>query len=361
MSNAGVMETVAMSDMDAVGHLQSSYQKLKAELAKKIVGQEAVIEQLLISIFAGGHCLLEGVPGLAKTLMISSLAEMLSLDFKRIQFTPDLMPSDIIGTEVISEDKVTHERQFKFLQGPIFANVILADEINRTPPKTQAALMEAMEERQVSTGGKRFLMLEPFFVLATQNPIEQEGTYPLPAAQLDRFMFKVFVDYPSRSEEEEIVRVTTSPYMSELQKLFAKEQILHLQQIVRRVRISDEVTKYAIDLVRYTRIRTDQAHWFAQENLSWGAGPRAPQFLILGGKARATLYGRYDVIPDDIRAIIYPVLRHRLICNFSAESEGVSTDLVIGEIIKDVPSPDGWHTQFQGQKKKGFFARLFGR
>ncbi len=361
MSNAGVMEAAPMSDVEAVKHLRESYDRLKAELAKKIVGQESVIEQLLISIFAGGHCLLEGVPGLAKTLMISSLAEVLSLEFKRIQFTPDLMPSDIVGTEVISEDKTTHQRRFKFLKGPIFANVILADEINRTPPKTQAALMEAMEERQVSAGGRRFPMPEPFFVLATQNPIEQEGTYPLPAAQLDRFMFKVFVDYPNRVEEEEIVRVTTSPYMAELTKLFAREEILGLQQIVRRVRIADEVTKYAIDVARYSRIRTDQAHWFAQENLSWGAGPRAAQFLILGGKARATLYGRYDVMPEDIRALVHPVMRHRLICNFSAESEGVSTDLVISRLIKDVPSPDGWHLQHQTEKKRGFFARLFGK
>jgi len=363
MSNAGVTDSAPMSDMDAVKHTQESYNKLKAELAKKIVGQEAVIEQLLICIFSGGHCLLEGVPGLAKTLMISSLAEVLSLKFNRIQFTPDLMPSDIIGTEVISEDKATHERKFKFLQGPIFANVILADEINRTPPKTQAALMEAMEERQISAGGKRFPVPKPFFVLATQNPIEQEGTYPLPAGQLDRFMFKVFVDYPSRKEEEEIVWVTTSPYNSQLAKLFAHDEILLLQNIVRRVRISEEVMKYAMDVVRHTRIRTDQAHSFAQENLSWGAGPRAVQALILGGKARAILYGRYDVLAEDIRSNVYPVMRHRLICNFQAESEGISTDLVIGEVVKDVPSPDGWHQQFLNKQKerKGFLARLLGK
>jgi MoxR-like ATPase len=336
---------------------------MKEQLAKKIVGQKEVIEQLLICIFSGGHCLLEGVPGLAKTLMISSLAEVLSLKFNRIQFTPDLMPSDIIGTEVISEDKASHERKFKFLQGPIFANVILADEINRTPPKTQAALMEAMEERQVSAGGKRFPMPQPFFVLATQNPIEQEGTYPLPAGQLDRFMFKVYVDYPDRKEEEEIVWVTTSPYTAQLQTLFARDEILLLQNIVRRVRISDEVMKYAVEIVRHTRIKTDQAHSFAQENLSWGAGPRAVQALILGGKARAILFGRYDVLAEDVRSIVYPVMRHRLICNFSAESEGVSTDLVIGEVLKDVPSPDGWHMQFQNKQKerKGFLARILGR
>jgi len=363
MSNAGITDSAPMSDMDAVKHTQESYNKLKAELLKKIVGQEAVIEQLLICIFSGGHCLLEGVPGLAKTLMISSLAEVLSLKFNRIQFTPDLMPSDIIGTEVISEDKATHERKFKFLQGPIFANVILADEINRTPPKTQAALMEAMEERQISAGGKRFPVPKPFFVLATQNPIEQEGTYPLPAGQLDRFMFKVFVDYPSRKEEEEIVWVTTSPYNSQLVKLFAHDEILLLQNIVRRVRISDDVMKYAMDIVRHTRIRTDQAHSYAQENLSWGAGPRAVQALILGGKARAILYGRYDVLAEDVRALVYPVMRHRLICNFSAESEGISTDLVIGEVLKDVTSPDGWHMQFLAKKKerKGFLARILGK
>ncbi|MFH1549936.1 MAG: MoxR family ATPase [Planctomycetota bacterium] len=361
MQSAGAVDTAAMSDMEAVEHTRGSYQKLRAELAKRIVGQDAVIEQLLISIFAGGHCLLEGVPGLAKTLMVSSLAEALSLEFKRIQFTPDLMPSDIVGTEVIVMDRSAEGRAFKFLHGPIFANVILADEINRTPPKTQAAMLEAMEERQVSAGGERYPMNEPFFVLATQNPIEQEGTYPLAAAQLDRFMFKTFVDYPSREEEEEIVRVTTSPFKAQLNKLFEKDEILRLQRIVRQARISDEVMKYVIDIVRYTRIRTDQAHWFAQEHLAWGAGPRAAQFLILGGKARAILFGRYDVLPEDIRAIILPVMRHRIICNFAADSEGVSTDYIIREIIKDVPAPDGWHQQYQVKKKKGFFAKLFGK
>ncbi len=359
MQSTDSIEKTAMTDMEAVEHTKESYQRLKTELAKKIVGQGEVIEQLLISIFSGGHCLLEGVPGLAKTLMISSLAEALSLDFKRIQFTPDLMPNDIIGTEVIVLEKGSTKRGFKFLKGPIFADVVLADEINRTPPKTQAAMLEAMEERQVSAGGKRYPMPNPFFVLATQNPIEQEGTYNLSAAQLDRFMFKTFVDYPSREEEEEIVRVTTSPYKAELKKLFSKEDILQLQGIVRRGKISDEVMKYVIDLVRYTRIRTDQAHWFAQENLAWGAGPRAPQMLIMGGKARSILYGRYEVTPEDVRTILLPVMRHRIICNFAAESEGVSTDLVMREVMKDVPAPDGWHLQFQQKQKKGFFARLF--
>ncbi len=359
MQSTDSIEKTAMTDMEAVEHTKQSYQKLKTELAKKIVGQGEVIEQLLISIFSGGHCLLEGVPGLAKTLMISSLSEALSLNFKRIQFTPDLMPNDIIGTEVIVLEKGSDKRGFKFLKGPIFADVVLADEINRTPPKTQAAMLEAMEERQVSAGGKRYPMPVPFFVLATQNPIEQEGTYNLSAAQLDRFMFKTFVDYPSQKEEEEIVRVTTSPYKADLQKLFSKEDILQLQGIVRRGKISDSVMKYVIDLVRATRIKTDQAHWFAQENLAWGAGPRAPQMLIMGGKARSILYGRYEVTPEDVRAILLPVMRHRIICNFAAESEGISTDLVMRDIMKDVPAPDGWHLQFQQKQKKSFFARIF--
>ena len=306
-----------------------------------IVGQDQVIEELLIALFSRGHCILEGVPGLAKTLMISTLAKCLSLAFSRIQFTPDLMPSDITGTEVIEENRSTGHREFKFLEGPLFANLILADEINRTPPKTQAALLEAMQERQVTVGRVRHKLSDPFFVLATQNPIEQEGTYPLPEAQQDRFMFKVFVKYPSFKEEFEIARRTTALISDETTSVLSGENILQLQQLVRRVPVTDHVIQYTLALVRQTRVSEPGIPKFIKDWLSWGAGPRAVQNLILGGKARALLYGRTHVQTDDIQALAYPVLRHRILPNFTAASEGITTDYVIERMIKETPSTEG--------------------
>jgi MoxR-like ATPase len=328
-------------DLASVERLRSAYKSIRDEMSKVIVGQEQVLEQLLICIFSRGHCLLIGVPGLAKTLMVSTLARTLSLSFSRIQFTPDLMPSDITGTEVIQEDKTTGERRFQFLRGPIFASIVLADEINRTPPKTQAALLEAMQEHQVTAGGKRHALEPPFFVLATQNPIEQEGTYPLPEAQLDRFMFNVLVDYPSEAEELEIMRRTTSFEKKELAPILSGAEILKLQDIVRKVPITDHVTKYAMKLTRSTRLRTSEAPDFVREWLSWGAGPRACQYLILGGKARALLHGRHHVSTEDINAVAHPVLRHRLITNFNAEAEGITTDKVVDRLLEHVGADAG--------------------
>jgi len=325
---------VQESDMAAVKRLQEAYEKLRKQLGHNIIGMQQVIEQLLIAIFCRGHCLLVGVPGLAKTLLIKSLAMCLNLKFSRIQFTPDLMPADITGTEVIQEDKTTGERQLVFLKGPIFANIILADEINRTPPKTQAALLEAMQEYQVTAGGKKHDLDLPFFVLATQNPIEQEGTYPLPEAQLDRFMFMINVDYPSEQEEFEIMKLTTTVQDIRLEKVLDKEEILRVQDIVRRVPIADHVINYAIKVVRATRVGKPEAADFVKEWLSWGAGPRAAQYLILGGKARALLYGRYYVSCDDIAAVAHPVLRHRLITNFNAEAEGITSDRITDKLLE---------------------------
>ncbi|MBI3725291.1 MoxR family ATPase, partial [bacterium] len=324
------------TDLQAVERLQRGYKALRDEMGKVIVGQERVLEQLLVSIFSRGHCLLIGVPGLAKTLMISTLARCLSLSFNRIQFTPDLMPSDITGTEVIQEDKATGERRFQFLRGPVFANIILADEINRTPPKTQAALLEAMQEHQVTAGGKKHTLEEPFFVLATQNPIEQEGTYPLPEAQLDRFMFNVMVDYPDENEEFEIMKRTTSGGEAQIAPVLTREEIAKLQDIVRRVPIADHVIQYAMHLARATRVRTAEAPDFCKEWLSWGAGPRASQYLILGGKARAVLHGRHHVATEDVAAVAHPVLRHRIITNFNAEAEGVTTDKIVDKLLEHV-------------------------
>ncbi|MDF1660323.1 MAG: AAA family ATPase [Planctomycetota bacterium] len=313
--------------------LRKAFADLKEEMAKVIVGQDEVVEQLLIAIFAKGHCLLVGVPGLAKTLMISTLAKTLSLSFNRIQFTPDLMPSDITGTEIIQENKTTGERSFQFVKGPIFANIILADEINRTPPKTQAALLEAMQEGQVSAGSVKHKLEPPFFVLATQNPIEQEGTYPLPEAQLDRFMFNTLVEYPNEDEEFEIIKRTTSVVKHEIQPVLSGKDIMKLQEFVRTVPAAEHVVRYAMKLVRSTRINGPDAPDFVNEWLSWGAGPRAAQYLILGGKARAVLYGRDHVSTADIDAVALPVLRHRIITNFSAEAEGITTDKVIERLI----------------------------
>jgi MoxR-like ATPase len=328
------------ADLAAVKRLQEGYSVIRDEIKKVIVGQEAVIEQLLISIFARGHCLLIGVPGLAKTLMIQTLARALSLSFSRIQFTPDLMPSDITGTEVIQEDRSTGQRHFRFLPGPIFANVILADEINRTPPKTQAALLEAMQERQVTAAGQRHALPEPFFVLATQNPIEQEGTYPLPEAQLDRFMFNVLVDYPSEDEEYEIMRMTTTSREAALSQVLTGPEIAQLQEIVRRVPIADHVVHYAMRIARATRVTEPEAPDFVKEWLSWGAGPRATQYLILGGKARAILHGRSYVACDDIAAVARPVLRHRIVTSFNADAEGITPEKVIAKLLETIPQKE---------------------
>ncbi|MBM4069096.1 MAG: AAA family ATPase [Planctomycetes bacterium] len=332
---------LAQDDLAAVKKLQNAFQEIKRQLSKVIVGQDQVIEELLIALFSRGHCILEGVPGLAKTLMISTLAKTLSLAFSRIQFTPDLMPSDITGTEVIEENRSTGHREFKFLEGPLFANVILADEINRTPPKTQAALLEAMQERQVTVGRVRHRLSDPFFVLATQNPIEQEGTYPLPEAQQDRFMFKVFVVYPTFKEEFEIARRTTALINEDLQAVLAGDVILDLQRLVRRVPVTDHVIQYTLALVRQTRVSEPGIPKFIKDWLSWGAGPRAVQFLILGAKARALLYGRSHVQCEDVQALAYPVLRHRLLTNFTAASEGITTDTVIERLVRDTPSREG--------------------
>ena len=301
---AGDESDLGAGDLETVEKLRESYNQIRAELGKVIVGQDEVLEQILISIFARGHSLLVGVPGLAKTLIISTLSRCLSLSFSRIQFTPDLMPSDITGTEVIQEDKGTGERNFRFLHGPIFANVILADEINRTPPKTQAALLEAMQERQVTAGGKKHELDEPFFVLATQNPIEQEGTYPLPEAQLDRFMFNILVDYPSEEEEVEIMKRTTVGQEAAVEEILNGEEIIQLQEIVRRVPVADEVIRYVLRLTRATRITKDEAPEYIKDWLAWGAGPRASQYLILGAKARSVLYGRNHVSAEDVQACL---------------------------------------------------------
>jgi MoxR-like ATPase len=324
-------------DLQAVKRLQDAHQRLRKELGKVIVGQEAVIDEVLLAIFSRGHALLVGVPGLAKTLLISTLARTLSLSFNRIQFTPDLMPSDITGTEVIQEDRSTGQRAFKFIPGPVFANVILADEINRTPPKTQAALLEAMQENQVTAGGRRHPLPQPFFVLATQNPIEQEGTYPLPEAQLDRFMFMVRVDYPSAAEELKIIQSTTSIQDVTLDPILSGTDIQELQDLVRRVPVADHVVQYALEFSRRTRVTTPEAADFVKQWVAWGAGPRASQYLILGAQARAVLEGRSYVSGADIRAVAHPVLRHRIICNFSAEAEGITSDSVIDRLIESIP------------------------
>jgi len=329
-------EQATPKDLEQVEKLRKAYAAMKAEIQKVIVGQDHVVDELFMALFCRGHCLLIGVPGLAKTLLISTLAKVLSLSFSRIQFTPDLMPSDITGTEVIQEDRGTGRREFKFLQGPIFANVILADEINRTPPKTQAALLEAMQEYQVTVGGVRHELQKPFFVLATQNPIEQEGTYPLPEAQLDRFMFMVQVDYPSAQEEREILRRTTEDRKAEISSVLGASEIFELQNIVRRVPIADAVLDYALRLTRQTRLTTGEAPAWIKEWLQWGAGPRASQNLVLGAKARALLQGRFYVAAEDVRAVAKPVLRHRLITSFSAEADGITTDKVIDRLLAEI-------------------------
>jgi MoxR-like ATPase len=325
-------------ELAAVEKLQQGYHNIRTELGKVIVGQDAVIEELLIALFCKGHALLVGVPGLAKTLLISTLSRTLGLSFSRIQFTPDLMPSDITGTEVIEEDKATGGRHLRFVRGPVFANVILADEINRTPPKTQAALLEAMQEHQVTAGGKQHRLPQPFFVLATQNPIEQEGTYPLPEAQLDRFMFNINVGYPTEEEEFQIVRLTTMGRKVELSHVLSGDEVLMLQDIVRKVPVADHVIRYALQFSRLTR-KTDNLPVpdFVQEFVAWGAGPRASQYLILAGKARALLKGRYHVSTEDIRQVALPVLRHRIVTNFNAEAEGIKSDTIVQRLMEHIP------------------------
>ena len=322
------------ADVQAVERLAEAHNRIRTELSKLIVGQEDVIDELLIALFAGGHCILEGVPGLAKTMMISTLSQLLSLSFSRIQFTPDLMPSDITGTEVIEEDRGTGSRSLRFVNGPIFANVVLADEINRTPPKTQSALLEAMQENQVTAAGFPHKLPRPFFVLATQNPIEQEGTYPLPEAQLDRFIFKILVDYPTEDEEFQIVRMTTSSREVKLERSLTAKEILALQAAVRRVPCADHIVRYAMRLVRATRVGRGEAPDFVSEYVSWGAGPRASQQLVMAGKARAVLEGRFYVSAEDIDRVAYPVLRHRILMSFNAEADGVRSDDIITKLLE---------------------------
>jgi MoxR-like ATPase len=324
-------------DLSAIERLNDGYRRITRELGKAIVGQQRVLEELLIAIFARGHCLLVGVPGLAKTLMIRTLADALNLSFSRIQFTPDLMPSDITGTEVLQEDKASGQRLFKFLHGPLFSNVILADEINRTPPKTQAALLEAMQERQVTVGGTRHKLPDPFFVLATQNPIEQEGTYPLPEAQQDRFMFNVVVDYPEEEEEFKIVEMTTTVNAPNIERVLSANDILEMQDIVRKVPVAPYVIRYAMKFTRLTRKDKGEVPDFIRDFVTWGAGPRATQNLVLGAKARAVLHGRYYVSCEDIRSVAIPVLRHRIITNFNAEAEGIKPENIVRRLAEIIP------------------------
>ncbi len=322
------------SDKEIIRELQDAYASMKEQLDLVVVGQEEVIEQLLISIFCRSHALLVGVPGLAKTLLISTLSEVLDLSFKRIQFTPDLMPADITGTEVLEEDMSTGKRIFKFVKGPIFANMILADEINRTPPKTQAALLEAMQEHHVTIGDETYPLPDPFFVLATQNPIEQEGTYPLPEAQLDRFMFNIRVNYPSAPEEEAIIKRVTGTYRANITKQLDGEAVARLQKVVRRVPVADHVVAYASQITRASRPREDEAPDFVREMVSWGAGPRAGIYLILAAKARAILQGRFHATTADVRAVALPVLRHRVLTTFNAEAAGVSSDDIVERLVE---------------------------
>lgn len=335
-------------DVQAVEKLGETRDAIVAEVRKAIVGMDDVIDEMMIAIFARGHCLLVGVPGLAKTLLVSSLAKTMSLTFKRIQFTPDLMPSDITGTELLQEDPTTHERRFKFQKGPVFTNLLLADEINRTPPKTQAALLEAMQEKCVSSGGENFTLDEPFFVLATQNPIEQEGTYPLPEAQLDRFLFNVLVKYPSHTEELDIMRSVTSDEQPVLSEVVDGATIERFQQVVRRIPVADHVFEYAAALVRSTRPDEPEAPDFVKQLIAWGAGPRASLNLILAGKARAALQGRCHVSVEDIQNLCLPVLRHRIVASFAARSEGMTTDDIIEKLIAEIPSDEKLLTRTTG-------------
>jgi MoxR-like ATPase len=331
------------NDVQAVAELAAARRRMMTEIEKRVVGQKQVIDQLLVGLFAGGHCLFVGVPGLAKTLLVGTLAELLELQFSRIQFTPDLMPSDITGTEVLEEDRGTGRRAFRFVAGPLFANLVLADEINRTPPKTQAALLQAMAERRVTAGGRTHLLPGPFLVFATQNPIEQEGTYPLPEAQLDRFMFQINVDYPSADEELQIVRTTTGQPLAPIQPVLSPDEILRLQALVLRVPVAEHVLRHAVELARRSRpdpkgATTKDTPEFINQYLAWGAGPRASQFLILAAKARAILEGRYAAEIEDVRAMARPVLQHRFILNFHAEAEGMTSGKLVDRLLESVPA-----------------------
>lgn len=319
-----------MSDTELIQSLAQKHQLLKSEIRKVIIGQEQVIDDLLLSIFAGGHCLLVGVPGLAKTLMINTLAKTMGLSYSRIQFTPDLMPSDIIGSEILDKN-----RDFQFLRGPVFANIILADEINRTPPKTQAALLEAMQEKAVTVAGKTYPLDQPFFVLATQNPIEQEGTYPLPEAQLDRFMLNIKLDYPSFDEEIDIVKSTTAGQSADIDVVLSANEIMDFQNVIRKIPVPDNVYRHAVSVVAKTRVGTDSASPFAQKYLSWGAGPRASQYLIAGAKTHAALNGKYSPDIEDVDRVTLEVLRHRIVKNYYAEAENITTDMIINEIVNE--------------------------
>jgi MoxR-like ATPase len=329
-------KTVSTDPESAAREVTSAYKRIKAEVHKVIVGQDQVVDELLTAILCGGHALVVGVPGLAKTLLISTIARTLSLGFSRIQFTPDLMPSDMTGTEVIEEDKSTGSRELRFVKGPIFSNVILADEINRTPPKTQAALLEAMQERQVTAGGIRHHLPQPFFVLATQNPIEQEGTYPLPEAQLDRFMFNIKIDYPTEDQELQIVQQTTALIEAQLSTVLSGEEVLRMQNLVRQVPVADHVVRYALRIARATRVKEPSPKpKIVEQYLAWGAGPRASQYLVLGAKAKAILSGSTHVMPEHIASVALPVMRHRLITNFNAEADGVTTDDIVKSLLKE--------------------------
>ena len=324
-----------MSDVEAVDQLSAIKDQIYAEVGKVVIGQKQVVEELLIALLSGGHCLLVGVPGLAKTTLIQTLARTLDLSFGRIQFTPDLMPSDITGTDVLEED-ADGRKAFRFIKGPLFAHIILADEINRTPPKTQAALLQAMQEHAVTAGGETMHLDEPFFVLATQNPIEQEGTYPLPEAQRDRFIFELWIDYPDQSEEEDIVRATTSVAKAEVQKVVDAAQLVALQQLVRRVPVADHCIRYAVELVRASRPTNSQAPDYVREMVNWGAGPRASQYLVLAAKARAILAGRHSVAVEDIRAVALPVMRHRIVVNFHAEAQNINAQGLVERLLADI-------------------------
>jgi len=328
-------EVQTKQDLEAVEKLRQARDRIKTEIKKVIVGQDVVIDELLVVLLSNGHCLLIGVPGLAKTLLISTIARVLNLKFSRIQFTPDLMPSDITGTEILEEDVGTGKRNFRFVKGPIFANIVLADEINRTPPKTQSALLQAMQEHEVTAAGETFKLDEPFFVLATQNPIEQEGTYPLPEAQLDRFMFNIYIDYPSHEEENLIVKTTTSAYTWNLEKVMGAEEIIGLQKLARKVPVADHVINYAVRIARATRPGENHLPYI-KNWVSWGAGPRASQYMTLGAKTRAILDGRFTPSIEDVKAVARPVLRHRIVTSFNAEADGVTTTDIIGKLLEDV-------------------------
>jgi len=316
------------NDAEAIEAFVSKYKQLNNEIAKVIVGQEDTIKNVLISIFSKSHCLLVGVPGLAKTLLVNTISDALGLSFNRIQFTPDLMPSDIIGSEILDE-----QRNFKFIKGPLFANIILADEINRTPPKTQAALLEAMQERQITTAGKKYPLANPFFVLATQNPIEQEGTYPLPEAQLDRFMFNVWLDYPKFAEELQVVKLTTTNTKAQLNKVLDAEEIVYFQDLIRKIPVADNVIEYAVKLVHKTRVNSEYAAEVSKKYLQWGAGPRASQYLVIGAKCHAAIHGKFSPDIEDVRAVATPILRHRIVVNYKAEAEGVSVENIIKQLM----------------------------